>query len=124
MLAARRAGVAALTSREREVLSLMAQGRSNAGIGEVLVLSTCAVEKHVASIFGKPGRRPLSMTTGVCWRSCATSRIGRQRGTGHLEAVPRAELEPPLHVWLADTWRRLFLAAGRAPSERHPAERR
>ena len=50
MLAARRAGLAALTSREREVLSLMAQRRSNAGIGEVLALSTGAVDKHVASI--------------------------------------------------------------------------
>ena len=53
LLAARQPGVAALTPREREVLTLMAEGRSNAGISRALVLSTGAVEKHVASIFGK-----------------------------------------------------------------------
>jgi DNA-binding NarL/FixJ family response regulator len=42
-----------LTAREREVLALMAEGRSNAGIADALVLSTGAVEKHIASIFGK-----------------------------------------------------------------------
>jgi len=46
-------GMATLTPREREVLALMAEGRSNAGIAAALVLSTGAVEKHVASIFGK-----------------------------------------------------------------------
>jgi DNA-binding NarL/FixJ family response regulator len=42
-----------LTPREREVLALMAEGRSNAGIAEALVLTVSAVEKHVASIFHK-----------------------------------------------------------------------
>ena len=42
-----------LTAREREVLELMAEGRSNAGIAEQLVLTVGAVEKHIASIFGK-----------------------------------------------------------------------
>jgi DNA-binding NarL/FixJ family response regulator len=46
-------GLASLTSREREVLGLMAEGRSNSGIAGKLVLSESAVEKHVASIFGK-----------------------------------------------------------------------
>ena len=45
--------LAALTPREREVLSLMAEGRSNTGIAGALVLTVGAVEKHVASIFGK-----------------------------------------------------------------------
>jgi len=58
LLAARQPGVAALTPREREVLTLMAEGRSNAGISTALVLSTGAVEKHVASIFGKLGLPP------------------------------------------------------------------
>ena len=44
-----------LTPREREVLALMAEGRSNAGIAHVLVLTVGAVEKHIASIFGKLG---------------------------------------------------------------------
>ena len=51
----RREPLDALTPREREVLSQMAQGRSNAGIAKELVVSDGAVEKHVASIFGKLG---------------------------------------------------------------------
>jgi DNA-binding NarL/FixJ family response regulator len=42
-----------LTPREREVLELMAEGRSNAAIAESLVVTERAVEKHVTSIFGK-----------------------------------------------------------------------
>jgi DNA-binding NarL/FixJ family response regulator len=42
-----------LTAREREVLSLMAEGRSNAAIATALVVSEGAVEKHVANIFTK-----------------------------------------------------------------------
>ena len=49
------AGLATLTAREREVLTLMAEGRSNAGIAAALVISAGAVEKHVASIFAKLG---------------------------------------------------------------------
>jgi ABC-type cobalamin/Fe3+-siderophores transport system ATPase subunit len=44
-----------LTPRERDVLALMAGGRSNAGVAAALVLTLGAVEKHVASIFGKLG---------------------------------------------------------------------
>jgi DNA-binding NarL/FixJ family response regulator len=44
-----------LTAREREVLELMAQGRSNQAIAEMLVVTAGAVEKHVRSIFGKLG---------------------------------------------------------------------
>jgi DNA-binding NarL/FixJ family response regulator len=47
------AGLAELTPRERDVLALMAEGRSNAGIAAALVVSASVVEKHVASIFGK-----------------------------------------------------------------------
>jgi DNA-binding NarL/FixJ family response regulator/class 3 adenylate cyclase len=42
-----------LTPREREVLELMAEGKSNAAIAERLVITLRAVEKHVTSIFGK-----------------------------------------------------------------------
>jgi DNA-binding NarL/FixJ family response regulator len=42
-----------LTPREREVLELMAEGRSNAGIAEELVLTVGAVEKHIANILMK-----------------------------------------------------------------------
>jgi DNA-binding NarL/FixJ family response regulator len=43
----------ALTAREREVLGLMAEGRSNTAIAKALVVSEGAVEKHVRSIFTK-----------------------------------------------------------------------
>jgi len=45
--------LAELTKREREVLELMAQGRSNIAIAESLVVTERAVEKHVTNIFGK-----------------------------------------------------------------------
>ncbi len=44
-----------LTPREREVLELMAEGRSNAAIAGALVVTDGAVEKHISSIFGKLG---------------------------------------------------------------------
>jgi DNA-binding NarL/FixJ family response regulator len=52
-LFSRRGPLEGLTPREREVLGLMAEGRSNSGIAAVLVLSVGAVEKHIASIFTK-----------------------------------------------------------------------
>jgi DNA-binding NarL/FixJ family response regulator len=52
------AALASLTPREREVLGLMAEGRSNSGIAAKLVLSDGAVEKHIASIFGKLSLEP------------------------------------------------------------------
>jgi DNA-binding NarL/FixJ family response regulator len=48
-----RAPLDALTAREREVLGLMAEGRSNAAIARALVVSDGAVEKHVKNIFVK-----------------------------------------------------------------------
>jgi DNA-binding NarL/FixJ family response regulator len=53
LMRAQRAGLAALTPRERQVLSLMAEGRSNSGIAAAVVLTEGAVEKHIASIFAK-----------------------------------------------------------------------
>jgi DNA-binding NarL/FixJ family response regulator len=47
-----------LSGREREVLELMAEGRSNHAIAERLVISERAVEKHVTSIFSKLGLPP------------------------------------------------------------------
>jgi DNA-binding NarL/FixJ family response regulator len=58
-LVKRRTGVGAddalgsLTPREREVLELMAEGRTNAAIARQLVVTPGAVEKHVTNIFGK-----------------------------------------------------------------------
>jgi DNA-binding NarL/FixJ family response regulator len=44
-----------LTPRERDVLALMAEGRSNSGIAREIVVTEGAVEKHISSIFGKLG---------------------------------------------------------------------
>jgi DNA-binding NarL/FixJ family response regulator len=45
--------LAVLTPREREVLALMAEGRSNAAMADAMVISERAVEKHVTAIFAK-----------------------------------------------------------------------
>jgi len=50
--------LAELTPRERDVLALMAEGRSNAAIAEHLVVSAGAVEKHVGNVFTKLGLPP------------------------------------------------------------------
>jgi Response regulator containing a CheY-like receiver domain and an HTH DNA-binding domain len=55
---ARKEPLARLTPREREVLELMAEGRSNAAISQRLFLSESAVGKHTASIFAKLGLAP------------------------------------------------------------------
>jgi DNA-binding NarL/FixJ family response regulator len=51
-----------LTPRELEVLSLVAEGRSNGSIAEALVLTVGAVEKHIASIFSKLRLPPSDST--------------------------------------------------------------
>ena len=52
--------LAELTPREREVLALMAEGRSNAAMADVLVVTERAVEKHVTGIFSKLGLPPAA----------------------------------------------------------------
>jgi DNA-binding NarL/FixJ family response regulator len=47
--------LAALTDREREVLRGMAEGRSNAAVAQLLVVTEATVEKHINNIFGKLG---------------------------------------------------------------------
>ena len=56
-----------LTPREREVLALMAEGRSNAAIADALVVSDGAVEKHVATSSPSSTCRPPTPTTAACW---------------------------------------------------------
>jgi DNA-binding NarL/FixJ family response regulator len=51
-----------MTARETDVLRLMAEGASNTGIGQALVLSESAVEKHVSSILGKLDLAPEPQT--------------------------------------------------------------
>ena len=52
-LLVRRRAIDDLSPRERQVLELMAEGRTNAAIARRLVVTDRAIEKHVASIFGK-----------------------------------------------------------------------
>jgi DNA-binding NarL/FixJ family response regulator len=59
--AGKRDSLATLTPREREVLALMAEGRTNAAIARSLVVTDRAIEKHVANIFTKLG---LSVSDG------------------------------------------------------------
>jgi DNA-binding NarL/FixJ family response regulator len=57
--ASQRAGALSdLTTREREVLALMAEGRSNSAISSLLVITERAVEKHIGNIFSKLGLPP------------------------------------------------------------------
>ena len=73
--------LSALTPREREVLELIAEGRSNKGIAERLGVSTGVVQKHVGSLFAKLGipdsdddhRRILAVLTFL--RSLGASRL-------------------------------------------------
>jgi DNA-binding NarL/FixJ family response regulator len=58
LLARSRHPLAPLTPREREVLALMAEGRSNAAIAAALFVGDGAVEKHINNIFGKLGLAP------------------------------------------------------------------
>jgi DNA-binding NarL/FixJ family response regulator len=64
-----------LTSREREVLALLAQGHSNSAIAAQLHLSDKTVEGHVAATFTKLGCHRSPTRTAASWRSCATCRL-------------------------------------------------
>ncbi len=56
----RAAPLAGLTPREREVLALMAEGRSSAAIAQRLVITEKAVDKHISHILDKLGLPPSS----------------------------------------------------------------
>jgi DNA-binding NarL/FixJ family response regulator len=56
-----------LTPRERDVLVHLAQGKSNQGIAEALVVTTAAVEKHVTGIFHKLGLQTSPTEHRRCW---------------------------------------------------------
>ncbi|MEV4899445.1 LuxR C-terminal-related transcriptional regulator, partial [Nonomuraea sp. NPDC055795] len=58
LMSGRERRIDALTAREREVLTLMAQGRGNADIGARLTITGSAVHKHIGNIFTKLGLPP------------------------------------------------------------------
>ena len=115
LLAARPDPLAALTPRERDVLELMAEGRSNASIAERLFIGVGAVEKNISAIFAKLGleesgtehrrvlavlawlqrgltatrRRPPAWCRGPSSLSCGATPRGARRGTsGPSRATP------------------------------------
>ena len=61
-----------ITPREREVLELMAEGRSNQGIADRMEISERGVQKHVTAIFEKLGLAPAPTITAACSRSSPT----------------------------------------------------
>jgi DNA-binding NarL/FixJ family response regulator len=71
--------LAGLTPREREVLDLVAQGKSNAGVAAALTLTERAVEKHINALFAKLG---LGVTPDVNRRVSAVLLHLSERGTG------------------------------------------
>lgn len=72
------AGLARLTSREREVLALMAEGMGNAAIAERLVVGAGAVQKHIRAIFAKLDLPPQD--DGIDRRVAAVLRHLRAQG--------------------------------------------
>ena len=69
--------LAELTPREREVMELMAEGRSNNAIATQMTVTERAVEKHVTASSGSSACLPPPRITGACsrsWRSCAHDR--------------------------------------------------
>ena len=90
-----------LTDREREVLELVAEGRSNRGIGERLAVTERAVQKHVTSIFAKlalPPTRTTTVASWPCWPIWRRSAVGARSGTpavgGRLHVGGRGRLGP------------------------------
>jgi DNA-binding NarL/FixJ family response regulator len=72
--------LAALSPREREVLALMAEGRSNAAIGQRMVITERAVAKHTASIFPQAGPAAVRRRQQACTR--LPGRIARAAAAG------------------------------------------
>lgn len=68
---------AALTSREHEVLRLLARGASNAAIAGELWISTRTVESHVRSVFGKHALEPSGQHHPLSERADEPRPVGR-----------------------------------------------
>jgi DNA-binding NarL/FixJ family response regulator len=57
-----------LTTRELEILALLAGGQSNAGIAQSLTISTRTVERHIGNVYGKLGLHSRSEATAYAFR--------------------------------------------------------
>jgi serine/threonine-protein kinase len=87
--------LSALTDREREVLELMAEGRSNAGISEQLILSPKTVEGHVNNNFRKLG---IGITPSQHRRVIAVLTFLRARGATRGGSAHPELVDPRLAV--------------------------
>ena len=94
LLVRRRSGVSLenLSPREREVLALMAEGRSNSAIAQRLVITHGAVEKHVSGIFNKLGLPPSDADHGRVLAVLAWLRGGRP-------PTPKGGPKPSCEPW-------------------------
>ena len=110
-----------LTDREREVLALVAEGRSNGAIGAKLFLSRKTVESHISKIFAKLDLASPLSSTGACSRcshSCERRSVGGSTGLwktacwrpGFRHSIRHSELFRP----------RAAMASGRAGYARGP----
>ena len=90
----------ALTPREREVLVLMAEGRSNQGIADRLVITLRAVEKYVSSIFGKLGLPSAGTTPAACSRCCSICAPERPEDTRNPPPKRQVSRLPGEASWL------------------------
>ena len=87
-----------LSPRERQVLSLMAEGRSNGAIAARLVVTERAVEKHVSSIFAKLRLPPDRGRPPPRARGAALPRSGALVDVAALPELERAEAPEPVAV--------------------------
>ena len=88
----RRSRSTTLTPREREVLVLMAEGRSNQGIADKLVITLRAVEKYVSSIFGKLGLPSRGQRVAARSRRAAVPALLSALGGGGAAVVGEDDL--------------------------------
>jgi Bacterial regulatory proteins, luxR family len=124
-----------LTPRERQVLALIAQGRSNQAIGERLLLRKKTVESHVRNIFGKlclpanaaDERRVLAVlrylqAVGCPGRTQGCALIAPPRTLGFPVRLPEAG--PPGRVTAGSGWRRHVPGTPPTKAETHRCETR
>ena len=111
-----------LTEREREVLALMAEGRTNRAIAEQLVITEHTVEKHVTSVMGKLQIPASADDHRACW-PCSPSSTPRERGLGCHECRFSASVRSrPAHLIVAHGLRHdlVSLRVCRSPNPRRP----
>jgi DNA-binding NarL/FixJ family response regulator len=83
--AAARAGIDALSKREREIAELAGSGASNPEIAQVLFLSRKTVERHLTNVYAKVGARNRTELASLLARHLATDRDEARRGSSPMK---------------------------------------